>query len=669
MRLLTLHRSVSLGYPHSPMMRVREGRSGVTRTEVIITLLLVLFGITLSAPALVKWRETARTTTCRQRLGQLALAMQQYHEVFYHYPAAADWDVNATQSLSLHSSRRIDRITYANWAQKLLPYIGQAEIAQLFDSTVSVGHENNAHARTTRLSAMVCPSDHLNQSENNYEFRHSSRQFDSIQFARGNYAINGGTQSLPLKAPSTSFPNGDYTRLRMQMSPREYQLWGNGIAGINKSFSQNDIANGQSYFIALEEVRAGVHALDPRGVWALGQIGGSITWAHGVGSDAFGPNNSWERSDDIMGCAELHEIVGSDTLSSTGMPCVHYVDENRQATSRSQHPGGVHVAFLDGSVRFIGNQIDTGIWHVLHSRKTPVDIFSEDIDSLITITEFDSEKEKAISPSQLVTSGVATNEFPESFMNDIGMQFQYLSAGTFEMGMPDRGNFKVSSKAYPVHVVTLSHGFYLGRYEVTQGQYFTVMEQLPAAANQNQQLVEELKEHPVVDVTCFEAEEFCKRLSAIEKQFGRHYRLPTEAEWEYACRAGDSKPYLWRSSRTVEDDTGECGGIFPALPLQKTGSFAANDFGIYDLQGNAWEWTADWFDRDYYARSPSVDPRGPHKGFIKVVRGNRWRYVGEKCHIDYPMMPPWSSNPFVGFRVVCELIESPDNQFAATTAR
>jgi formylglycine-generating enzyme required for sulfatase activity len=72
------------------------------------------------------------------------------------------------------------------------------------------------------------------------------------------------------------------------------------------------------------------------------------------------------------------------------------------------------------------------------------------------------------------------------------------------------------------------------------------------------------------------------------------------------------------------------------------------------MRGNVWEWTADWFDRDYYARSPVNDPQGPARGFIKVVRGGDWRFAGEACHIDYAVLPPWKASPVVGFRVVCE---------------
>jgi formylglycine-generating enzyme required for sulfatase activity len=80
------------------------------------------------------------------------------------------------------------------------------------------------------------------------------------------------------------------------------------------------------------------------------------------------------------------------------------------------------------------------------------------------------------------------------------------------------------------------------------------------------------------------------------------------------------------------------------------------------MRGNAWEWTADWFDRDYYGRSRVDDPAGPREGYLKVVRGSDWIYCGEGCFINYPILAPWKSSPFIGFRVVCALKETKNTE-------
>jgi len=128
-------------------------------------------------------------------------------------------------------------------------------------------------------------------------------------------------------------------------------------------------------------------------------------------------------------------------------------------------------------------------------------------------------------------------------------------------------------------------------------------------------------ELPVENVSWNDAEEFCRKLSALPKEIaaGRHYRLPTEAEWEYACRAGKSEAYNWHSSRPAADDSGENSGISPSLPITPVGSYRRNPFGLYDMRGNVWEWTADWFDRSYYSRSPVNNPQGPAEGYMKVA--------------------------------------------------
>lgn len=634
------------------------GRFRLSLVELMVIVGLVGLLTALLWPWILSTREVSRVHACRNNLRQLGEAVHAYHDLNGHFPAAAIWHANAMDSLALHRSRRVDLFTGANWVQAVLPFAGQTKIAEQFQSGSVVAAMENQAARNTRLPLMICPSDPFNRPENPYRLEPTAR--DSITFARGNYAINGGSHCFNDGPGSTAFITGDAAHLVMDRAKHQFQFWGNGVAGFNTSFSKEDFENGTASLVLLEEVRAGVHPLDPRGVWSLGQIGGSVTWAHGVNSDAYGPNNQEPRSDDLLHGDLLHKTVGAEYLQKHRMPCVHYIDVNFQATSRSVHHGGVNVLMADGNARFISDAIDPGLWHVLHSRETPSDLLHGDLDEIIE-SSFDL-------PEMPLDSGPRALEARPSsstLVNSIGMRFRLIPAGEFEMALPDHGNSHDIPREAPPHPVRITNSFYLGVHEVTRAQFERVVADEAIIWNTalfpgNESTL------PATGITWHQAAAFCEQLSANpqEKAAGRRYRIPTEAEWEYACRAGDRAPYNWSVTRRPDDQSGDAAGINPPLPLQVVGSFPANAFGLHDMRGNAWEWCADWFDRDYYSRSPVADPRGPVRGYIKVVRGSSWTFVGEGCKLSYPMLPPWKSSPFVGFRVVCEA-HPPSEQVAS----
>ena len=237
------------------------------------------------------------------------------------------------------------------------------------------------------------------------------------------------------------------------------------------------------------------------------------------------------------------------------------------------------------------------------------------------------------------------------------------------MGLADHNNgFDIPAGA-PAHRVRLLRPYLLGQHEVTQAEYSEVMGKNPSHHTEQVDSSAETRSFPVENVSWYEATEFCERLSALpaERKAARHYRLPTEAEWEYACRGGSKEPYHWARHRRPDDETGDAAGILPAIPLRKVSHYAPNAFGLFDMRGNVWEWNADWFDSEYYSRSPIDDPQGPRHGYIKVVRGSDWTFVGEGCKINYQVMPPFKRSAFVGFRVVCEFLDSPaaDSNLAA----
>ncbi|MES2791890.1 MAG: SUMF1/EgtB/PvdO family nonheme iron enzyme [Planctomycetota bacterium] len=623
----------------------RNSCSGFSAVEVLAVLAFLGLLITLACPLILGLRESARNRACAGNLKQLGVALHAYHDTFKRLPPAAVWGTDELKSLALHKSQRVDLFTRSNWALLLLPFTSESARAESWNRNLPIADDQNSRVRETSLPLMTCASDNFSQSSNPHVFEPVAGV--SIAFARGNYAINGGSHSMRMEPGSTSSPTGDGAHLRLDRETREFQYSGNGIAGFNVSFSLDDFENGSSSLVALEEVRAGIHAVDPRGVWAFGQIGSSVTWAHGVNGDDYGPNNPWPRSDDLMGCSRLHDAVGTETLMRENMPCVSYLDTNTNSTARSRHSNGANVLLMDGSTKFIANNIDPACWHVMHSRETPRGTFAKGVDHLLNIT---NETSEAARPQQI--------SWPSStsavFTNSVGMELVLIPAGEFEMGIPDARSASAPADV-PPHLVQIQHSFFMGTTEVTQRQFKAVLLKNPSFHTTSNPSNDATADFPVEQVSWNDSQAFCDALSALpaEQKAGRQYRLPTEAEWEYCCRAGSREKRILASSPLEAEKTGEMAGMKPDVAVGSVGRFPVNAFGLYDMRGNVWEWCSDWFDRDYYARSPAVDPQGPGAGFLKVVRGGDWVFVGENCMINYPVIPPWKSSPFIGFRVVC----------------
>lgn len=301
--------------------------------------------------------------------------------------------------------------------------------------------------------------------------------------------------------------------------------------------------------------------------------------------------------------------------------------------------------------------------------------------------------------------------------DSLGLAFVRVPAGEFRMGSDEpidalaaaypgleRQRLEGLVDESPVHRVRITRAFEMSRHEVTVGQFRAFLTRSghvpesvadgtggygwrpdynPASTDRRDAFEGRLPryswqdpgfaqtdDHPVTNVTWNDAVALARWLTRIE---GRTYRLPTEAEWEYACRAGGTARYqhgndpvglsavgntfdrrsavhwpAWQDRATPGDD----GHAFTA----PVGSYPANAFGLHDMHGNVWEWVSDWYDEDYYARSPQDDPAGPPDGNVKVRRGGSWHTWSLYARCSFRN---WNSvqtrYPLVGIRLVREL--------------
>lgn len=212
----------------------------------------------------------------------------------------------------------------------------------------------------------------------------------------------------------------------------------------------------------------------------------------------------------------------------------------------------------------------------------------------------------------------------------------------------------------PRRLVTVA-AFRIAVAPVTQGQWAAVASLPKAQIDLDPQPSSfQGADHPVERVSWYDATEFCERLSAAT---GRTVRLPTEAEWEYACRAGAGSPFAFGETLTPELATYQCSEKFAsgpraASPEQTTavGSHGvSNAFGLLDAHGNVWEWCRDWHARDTYSTTAVVNPRGPCSGTARVRRGGSWRTPPVFCRSAARFSaPPGFRNNDTGFRIVVE---------------
>ncbi|WP_420477269.1 formylglycine-generating enzyme family protein [Noviherbaspirillum sp. ST9] len=305
----------------------------------------------------------------------------------------------------------------------------------------------------------------------------------------------------------------------------------------------------------------------------------------------------------------------------------------------------------------------------------------------------------------------------EAMQNSLGMQMVLIPAGEFMMGSDaspqdlahvfpqyEERRLRDLTDEVPMHPVRFTRPFYMARHEVTVGQFRRFLQASghvpqsiadgtggygynpaydPASSRRGDAFegrdpryswqnpgFEQADDHPVVNVTWHDAQALARWLSETE---GRRYRLPTEAEWEYACRAGTRTHYhsgddpasLSKVANVFDADSVANWTKWKQFALSShdgypftspVGQFAPNAFGLHDMHGNVWEWTADWHDETYYAHSPLDNPPGPAEGSVKVRRGGSWHTWPLYARCAYRNWnSPDTRYTLVGIRLVMEV--------------
>ena len=241
--------------------------------------------------------------------------------------------------------------------------------------------------------------------------------------------------------------------------------------------------------------------------------------------------------------------------------------------------------------------------------------------------------------------------------NSIGMEFVEIPAGSFLMGAANDVSGAYASEK-PQHEVTISKSFFIAKYEVTQADWENVMGYNPYDLDRSNPyynlpgMAERITRpnHPAT-VSWEDAQEFIKQLNTKEGHNG--YRLPTEAEWEYACRAGTTTAYSFGDDSRRLGEYAWYGENFSTGGTHPVGRKKPNPWGLYDMHGNVWEWVQDYYSDDYYAISPTLDPQGAESGENRVVRGGSWHETATSWRSSF--RKPYSANYrgiSIGFRLV-----------------
>lgn len=226
-----------------------------------------------------------------------------------------------------------------------------------------------------------------------------------------------------------------------------------------------------------------------------------------------------------------------------------------------------------------------------------------------------------------------------------GIKFILIEPGCFQMGNEKQPTDTTVGET-PSHRVCIEKPFYLGETEVTQKQWENAMSSNPSKTK--------AEDKPVDRVSWNDTQDFIQSLNS--KDVGKHFRLPTEAEWEYAARAGSDSDYFYGNDSKSLAKYAWFGNLGYKGSSHEVAQKLPNDWGLYDMHGNVWEWVQDWYSPTYYSNSPANNPLGPESGKYRVYRGGSWvgKATNLRSAVRFSALPVTRTHD-LGFRLVRSL--------------
>jgi len=289
----------------------------------------------------------------------------------------------------------------------------------------------------------------------------------------------------------------------------------------------------------------------------------------------------------------------------------------------------------EGSVKLTANQPRTITENLVSVNPMPIQ------PPVVVQQPISTETSKTNAVSQTESSVVSQSQKETITVGSVSFDMIRVDGGTFQMGATSKQGNDAEKDEKPVHLVTLS-SYYIGETEVTQELWEAVMGSNPSTYKG--------AKHPVEQVSWNDCQDFIRKLNA---KTGRQFRLPTEAEWEYAARGGrKSQGYKYSGSNTIYD-VAWYNITTNAKGTRDVKTKQANELGLYDMSGNVWEWCEDWYGKEYYSSSSiQSDPKGPSSGSNRVYRGGSWFHFAGLCRVSYRSYgSPGYSNFDLGLRL------------------